>query len=68
MNYRHVFHAGNFADCMKHAVLVWLMRAMARSVASVPEPAGIALFGVGAVGLLLLGRFRRKVAREEALT
>jgi 23S rRNA (adenine2030-N6)-methyltransferase len=30
MNYRHAFHAGNFADCMKHAVLVWLLRAMAR--------------------------------------
>jgi 23S rRNA (adenine2030-N6)-methyltransferase len=30
MNYRHVFHAGNFADCFKHAVLVWLLQAMAR--------------------------------------
>jgi 23S rRNA (adenine2030-N6)-methyltransferase len=30
MNYRHAFHAGNFADCMKHAVLVWLLRALAR--------------------------------------
>jgi len=28
MNYRHAFHAGNFADCMKHALLVWLLRAM----------------------------------------
>jgi 23S rRNA (adenine2030-N6)-methyltransferase len=30
MNYRHAFHAGNFADCVKHAVLVWLLQAMAR--------------------------------------
>jgi 23S rRNA (adenine2030-N6)-methyltransferase len=30
MNYRHAFHAGNFADVMKHALLVWLLRAMAR--------------------------------------
>ncbi|MBX5452640.1 MAG: 23S rRNA (adenine(2030)-N(6))-methyltransferase RlmJ [Acidobacteriia bacterium] len=30
MNYRHAFHAGNFADCMKHALLVWLLRAFAR--------------------------------------
>jgi len=22
MNYRHAFHAGNFADCLKHAALV----------------------------------------------
>jgi 23S rRNA (adenine2030-N6)-methyltransferase len=30
VNYRHAFHAGNFADCVKHALLVWLLRAMAR--------------------------------------
>jgi len=30
MNYRHAFHAGNFADCFKHALLVWLLRALAR--------------------------------------
>jgi 23S rRNA (adenine2030-N6)-methyltransferase len=30
MNYRHAFHAGNFADCMKHVVLVWLLRALLR--------------------------------------
>lgn len=33
MNYRHAFHAGNFADCMKHAVLVWLLRALHRKPA-----------------------------------
>lgn len=30
MNYRHSFHAGNFADVMKHAVLVRVVRAMQR--------------------------------------
>ncbi len=30
MNYRHAYHAGNVADCMKHALLVWLLRAMQR--------------------------------------
>jgi len=30
MNYRHSYHAGNFADVMKHAVLVQLLRAMQR--------------------------------------
>jgi len=30
MNYRHAYHAGNFADCVKHALLVWLLRALAR--------------------------------------
>jgi 23S rRNA (adenine2030-N6)-methyltransferase len=30
VNYRHAYHAGNFADCLKHAVLVWLLAALAR--------------------------------------
>jgi len=30
MNYRHAFHAGSFADCVKHALLVWLLRALMR--------------------------------------
>jgi len=30
VNYRHAFHAGNPADCMKHALLVWMLRALAR--------------------------------------
>lgn len=30
MNYRHHFHAGNFADVMKHALLVQLLRALQR--------------------------------------
>jgi 23S rRNA (adenine2030-N6)-methyltransferase len=33
LNYRHAFHAGNFADCAKHALLVWLVRALARKPA-----------------------------------
>ena len=30
MNYRHAFHAGNFADCMKHALLLALLELMQR--------------------------------------
>ena len=30
MNYRHHYHAGNFADCVKHALFVALLRAMLR--------------------------------------
>ena len=33
MNYRHAFHAGNFADCTKHALLVWLLQALLRKPA-----------------------------------
>jgi len=30
LNYRHAFHAGNFADCFKHALLIALLGAMQR--------------------------------------
>jgi len=30
VNYRHAYHAGNFADVLKHALLVRLMRALQR--------------------------------------
>ncbi len=33
MNYRHAFHAGNFADVLKHTVLVALLRALTRKEA-----------------------------------
>ena len=33
MNYRHAYHAGNFADCVKHAILVWLLHALVRKPA-----------------------------------
>jgi 23S rRNA (adenine2030-N6)-methyltransferase len=26
MNYRHSFHAGNFADLVKHALVLWLLQ------------------------------------------
>ncbi|HET7921934.1 MAG TPA: 23S rRNA (adenine(2030)-N(6))-methyltransferase RlmJ [Gammaproteobacteria bacterium] len=33
MNYRHRYHAGNFADLMKHALLVCLLEALSRKAA-----------------------------------
>jgi len=35
VNYRHAFHAGNFADCFKHSILVWCLAALQR------KPAGV---------------------------
>jgi 23S rRNA (adenine2030-N6)-methyltransferase len=35
VNYRHAFHAGNFGDCFKHALLVWLLRALMRKPAPI---------------------------------
>ena len=34
MNYRHAFHAGNFADVLKHAVLSVALEMVAAAVAS----------------------------------
>ncbi|MDE8346278.1 MAG: 23S rRNA (adenine(2030)-N(6))-methyltransferase RlmJ [Acidocella sp.] len=37
MNYRHAYHAGNFADCMKHALLIALIQALQQK----PKPLAI---------------------------
>ena len=34
MNYRHAYHAGSFADCFKHALLVRLLDSLARKPTS----------------------------------
>lgn len=46
MNYRHSFHAGNFADLVKHALVLWLLRQrQARgSVAVLDTHAGAGLY------------------------
>lgn len=46
MNYRHSFHAGNFADLVKHALLLWLIeqRRAAGPVAVVDTHAGAGLY------------------------
>jgi 23S rRNA (adenine2030-N6)-methyltransferase len=66
MNYRHAFHAGNPADCMKHALLVWLLLALRR------KPAGFTVLdthaGIGAYDLTgaeagRTGEWRAGIAR-----
>jgi 23S rRNA (adenine2030-N6)-methyltransferase len=50
VNYRHAFHAGNFADCVKHALLVWLLRALQRKSAPVcvlDTHAGVGCYELG---------------------
>lgn len=53
MNYRHAFHAGNFGDCMKHALVVALVRAMARKPAPffvLDTHAGAGHYDLGSAG------------------
>ena len=47
MNYRHAFHAGGFADVIKHIVLVRMLticrKNRRRFVSSIPMPAPAAM-------------------------
>ncbi len=66
MNYRHAFHAGNFADCMKHALLVWLLRAMARKPAgflALDTHAGIGRYDLAGSEAGRTGEWRGGIAR-----
>lgn len=44
MNYRHAFHAGNFADLIKHAALLDLLAAMPRPLTIIDTHAGRGLY------------------------
>lgn len=66
MNYRHAFHAGNFADCMKHALLVWLLRALARKPAPfrvLDSHAGRGRYDLDAQEAARTGEWKRGIGR-----
>ena len=66
MNYRHAFHAGNFADCMKHALLVWLIDALQRKPAPIfvlDTHAGAGAYDLKAGPAERTGEWRGGVAR-----
>jgi 23S rRNA (adenine2030-N6)-methyltransferase len=66
VNYRHAFHAGNFADCTKHALLVWLLRALARKQTPfgvLDTHAGTGAYDLSAPEADRTGEWRRGVGR-----
>ncbi len=66
MNYRHAFHAGNFADCMKHALLVWLLRALQRKPAPLfvlDTHAGAGRYDLDEGPAARTGEWRKGIAR-----
>jgi 23S rRNA (adenine2030-N6)-methyltransferase len=66
LNYRHAFHAGNFADCMKHALLVWLLRALAakeKPFRVLDTHAGIGSYDLSAGEAERTGEWRRGIGR-----
>lgn len=66
MNYRHAFHAGGFADCVKHALLVWLMGALTRKAAPLfvlDTHAGAGAYDLGAGPAERTGEWRGGIGR-----
>ena len=66
MNYRHAFHAGNFADCLKHAVLVWLVRALQRkpgAIAVLDTHAGRGTYDLSSPEAQRTGEWRAGIGR-----
>ena len=69
MNYRHAFHAGNFADCVKHALLVALLgalRAKDKPFAVLDTHAGIGAYDLSAPEPQRTGEWREGIARAMA--
>ena len=52
MNYRHSFHAGNFADLVKHALVLWLLerRQASGTVTVIDTHAGAGLYDLSGDG------------------
>jgi 23S rRNA (adenine2030-N6)-methyltransferase len=66
VNYRHAFHAGNFGDCLKHALLVWLLRAMQRKPAPLcvlDTHAGVGRYDLAVGPAERTGEWRAGIAR-----
>ncbi len=66
MNYRHAFHAGNAADCMKHALLVWMMQALVQKPAALfvlDTHAGLGLYDLSGGPAERTGEWHTGIAR-----
>jgi 23S rRNA (adenine2030-N6)-methyltransferase len=69
MNYRHAYHAGNFADCVKHALLLEILRAMQRKdkpLLILDTHAGTGRYDLGAGLAEKTGEWRQGIARVAA--
>lgn len=66
MNYRHIYHAGNFADVLKHAVLARLIRYMQnkdRAFRVLDTHAGIGLYDLSSEEAQKTGEWRDGIGR-----
>lgn len=66
MNYRHVYHAGNFADVLKHAVLAQVIQHVKRKEAPfrvIDTHAGTGLYDLGSAEAQKTGEWRDGIGR-----
>ena len=66
MNYRHAFHAGNFADIWKHVILMAALEALNRKAspwAYVDTHAGAGLYALDAQEAARTGEWRDGIGR-----
>jgi 23S rRNA (adenine2030-N6)-methyltransferase len=66
MNYRHAFHAGNFADVLKHAVLVRILvhlRAKPAAFRVIDTHAGAGVYDLAGAEAARSGEWREGIAR-----
>jgi 23S rRNA (adenine2030-N6)-methyltransferase len=66
MNYRHIYHAGNFADVLKHVVLIALIEALKTKQAPfavLDTHAGAGRYSLASEEALKTGEFREGVLR-----
>jgi 23S rRNA (adenine2030-N6)-methyltransferase len=66
MNYRHVFHAGNFADCLKHAALVAVLLHLRKKdtpFAVIDTHGGRGLYDIGGVEAKKTGEAKSGIDR-----
>lgn len=66
MNYRHAYHAGNFADVLKHAVLSLVLAYMAKKDAAfrvIDTHAGIGMYDLASEAAEKTGEWRNGIGR-----
>ncbi|WP_426956686.1 23S rRNA (adenine(2030)-N(6))-methyltransferase RlmJ [Muricoccus radiodurans] len=71
MNYRHAFHAGNFADCVKHALLHAIVAAIARKATPfrvLDAHAGIGTYDLQSEAARRTGEWREGIGRLERVS
>ncbi|MGL4439694.1 MAG: 23S rRNA (adenine(2030)-N(6))-methyltransferase RlmJ [Bosea sp. (in: a-proteobacteria)] len=66
MNYRHAFHAGNFADVLKHATLAWIISYLQQKpgpIRIIETHAGAGLYDLSASAAARTGEWREGIGR-----